>query len=226
MIEPDTQALAIYDLMCSTSGARPFSGNSAEELTRKIRDWQITNPALLILRESEPSVHVAFLERSYEWLKTNGQVTGSFRLCATLTDAIALSLQAYPQTLPGDLVLHLITQYRQDSSMAKCYFPFHILLSRLTGKQITDEIRAELRKIYLHLAPSPNGKIEASGGQTRDRIGELIYREGDRQLDLGRGPWSQIVFDEIKTKEPITRAGWETLLEHCESLQQVTPCTK
>ncbi len=226
MIEPDTQALAIYDLMCLTSGDRPFSGNSVEELSRKIRDWQITNPALLILRESEPAVHVAFLERSYEWLKTNGQVRGSFRLCATLTDAIALSLQAYPQPLPGDLVLHLITQYRKDSSMAKCYFPFHILLSRLTGKQITDEITAELRKIYLHLAPSPNGKIEASAGQTRDRIAELIYREGDGQLDPGRGPWSQIVFDEIKTKEPITRAGWETLLEHCESLQQATPSAK
>ena len=63
MIEPDTQALAIYDLMCSTSGDRPLSGNSVEELSWKIRDWQITNPALLILRESEPAVHVAFLER-------------------------------------------------------------------------------------------------------------------------------------------------------------------
>ncbi len=46
------------------------------------------------------------------------------------------------------------------------------------------------------------------------------------RLDPGRGPWSQIVFDEIKTKEEITRAGWEGLLEHCYGLEQAVPGAK
>ena len=49
--------------------------------------------------------------------------------------------------------------------------------------------------------------------------------EGEGQLDPGRGPWSQIVFDEIKTKEEITHAGWEGLLEHCRGLEQAVPGT-
>ncbi len=226
MIEPDTQALAIYDLMCSTSGDRPYSGNSVEELTRKISEWQIANPALTILREAEPAVQLAFLKRSYEWLKMNGDMRGDFRLCSTITDAIGLALQAQSQHLPSDLLLQLISQYARDYSMSRIYFPFDLLLSRLTREQITDEIRTELRKIHLQLAPSPNGKLEPGASETRDRIAELIHIEGEKQLDPGRGPWSQIVFDEIKTKEPITRSGWETFLEHCKSLQQPTPTAK
>lgn len=226
MIEPDTQALAIYDLMCSTSGDRPYSGNSVEELTRTIREWQIANPALTILREAEPAVQLAFLKRCYEWLKMNGDMRGNFRLCSTITDAIGLSLQAQSQHLPADLILQLITQYARDYSMSRMYFPFDLLLSRLTREQITDEIRVELRKIHLQLAPSPNGKIEPVTRQTRDRISELIYVEGEKELEPGRGPWSQIVFDEIKSKESITSSGWEALLEHCKSLQQPTPSAK
>jgi hypothetical protein len=110
--------------------------------------------------------------------------------------------------------------------MARFYFPFEALLSRLTRDQITLEIRTELRKIHVQLAPSPTGKIEARIQSTRDRLAELIYVEGEKQLDQGRGPWSQILFDEIKAKEPITRSGWEALLEHCKSLQQPTPSAK
>jgi hypothetical protein len=226
MVEPTAQALAIYDLMCSTSDDRPFSGNSVDELNRKISTWQIGNSALTILRESEPAVHLAFLKQSYEWLKANGDVRGNFRLCHTLTDGIVFCLQVYSQPLPSDILSHLIGQYRQDYSMARFYFPFELLLSRLTQDQITNEIRTELRKIHLQLAPSPTGKIQARTQLTRDRLGELIYVEGDKQLDQGRGPWSQIVFDEIKAKEPIIRSGWETLLEHCKLLQQPTPSTK
>lgn len=226
MVEPETQALAIYDLMCSTSGDRPFSGNSVDELNRKISTWQAANPALTILLESEPAVHLAFLKQSYEWLRANGDVRGNFRLCQTLTDAICFSLGAYSQPLPSDILLHLISQYRQDYSMARFYFPFEYLLSSLTRDQITNEIRAELRKIHLQLAPSPTGKIEARAKLTRGRLAELIYLEGEKQCDQGRGPWSQIVFDEIKAKEPINRSGWEGLLEHCKSLQQPTPSAK
>jgi hypothetical protein len=226
MVEPDTQALTIYDLMCSTCGDRPFSGNTVDELNRKVSTWQLANPALTMLRESEPAVHLAFLKQSYEWLKANGDVRGNFRLCHTLADAIDFSLRAYLQTLPSDIVLHLISQYRQDYSMARFYFPFDFLLSRLTKDQITNEIRTELRKIHLQLAPSATGKIEERRQATRDRLAELMYVEGEKQLDPGRGPWSQIVFDEIKAKEPITRCGWKALLEHCKSLQQSTPSAK
>jgi hypothetical protein len=226
MVEPSAQALAIYDLMCSTSDDRPFSANSVDELNRKITTWQLANPALTILRESEQAVHLAFLRQSYEWLKDNGDIRGNFRLRHTLTDGIAFSLQVYLQPLPSDLLLHIIGQYRQDHSMARFYFPFDLLLSRLTQDQITDEIRTELRKIHLQLAPSPTGKIEARTQLTRNRLAELTYVEGEKQLDPGRGPWSQIVFDEIKGNEPIIRSGWEALLEHCKSLQQPTPSAK
>lgn len=226
MSDADTQAVAIYELMCSTCGDRPFSGNSLEELNRQIRTWQAANPALTILRESQPAVHLAFLKRSFEWLKANGSVTGNFRLCHTLSDAIDFALRAYAKPLPPELLVHLLSQYRQDYSMARLYFPFDLLLSRLRKDQITDEIRIELRKIHLQLAPSPTGKIEARAQATRERIAELTYLEGEKQLDPGRGPWSQIVFDGIKTKEPIVRSGWEALLEHCKSLQQPTPSAK
>ena len=226
MVDPDRQALAIYDLMCATSGDRPFSGNSVEELNRKIQMWQEASPALTILRESEPPVHLAFLKRGFEWLKANGDVRGNFRLCHTLVDGIVHSLRAYVEPLPSDVLLHLISQYRRDYSMARFYFPFDLLLSRLTRGQITDELRKELRMIHLQLAPSPNGKIQPRDKATRDRIVELTYVEGERQLDPGRGPWSQIVFDEIKAKEQIFRFGWEALLEHCKSLQQQTPSAK
>lgn len=226
MVDPDTQALAIYDLMCATSADRPFSGNSIDELNRKIQMWQEASPALTILRESEPPVHLAFLKQCFEWLKANGDVRGNFGLCHTLVDGIVHSLRAYAQPLPSDVFLHLISQYRRDYSMARFYFPFDLLLSRLTRGQITDELRKELRLIHLQVAPSPTGKIQPRHKATRDRIAELTYVEGEKQLDPGRGPWSQIVFDEIKAKEPILRSGWEALLEHCKSLQPQTPSAK
>src|SRR5712672_469626 len=102
---------------------------------------KIANPALTILREAEPVVQLAFLKRSYEWLKMNGDARGDFRLCSTITDAICLSLQAQSQHLPSDLLLQIISQYARDYSMSRFYFPFDLLLSSLTRKQVTDEIR-------------------------------------------------------------------------------------
>jgi len=224
--DPHTQALAVYDLMCSSSRDRPFSGDSLGELNQKINTWQRANPALTLLRESEPAVHLAFLEQSFEWLKANGDLRGNFRLCHTLSDGIISCLGAYAPPLPSELLLHLLSQYRQDYSMARFYFPFELLLSRLTREQMTEAIRNELRKIQLQLAPSPTGKIEARAQATRDRIAELTFCEGERPLDPGRGPWSQLVFDELKTKEPILRSGCEALLEHCKTLEQAAPSAK
>ena len=110
--------------------------------------------------------------------------------------------------------------------MAHMFFPIRQLISSIARDQVTDEIRTELRRIHLRLAPSPSGKIEPRNQEFREVIGELIRVEGEKQLDPGRGPWSQIVFDEIKTKEEIARAGWEGLLEHCRSVEQTVPGAK
>ena len=227
MTDADTKALAIYELMLSTCADRPSSANSIEDLHRRTRAWQDGNPALIILRESEPAVLLAFLKRSFEWLRANREIKiQNLQICHTLSDAIAFILRSYPHRTPPEVILQIIAAYRQDYSIARSYFPFDLLLVRLSKDQITDEIRGELRKIHLQLAPSPTGKIDERAKATRDRIAELIHVEGEQQLDAGRGPWSQIVFDEIKSKEPIARAGWEALLEHCKSLQQTTPSAK
>ena len=34
----------------------------------------------------------------------------------------------------------------------------------------------------------------------RERLAELMHVEGEKQLEEGRGPWSQIVFDEVPSK--------------------------
>ena len=47
--------------------------------------------------------------------------------------------------------------------------------------------------------------------------------EGEIHLDPGRGPWSQIVFDEIKTKEVIARAGWEDCSNTAAALSRLFP---
>src|ERR1700756_3831440 len=122
MVHPDKQALAIYDLMFSTSGDRPYSGSTVDELTRKITEWQKGNPALTILRESDSAVHLAFLKHSCEWLRANGDLRGNFQLCQTLSDGISLSLRALTQPLPSDLLLSLVNQYRQDGFTARLYF--------------------------------------------------------------------------------------------------------
>lgn len=57
-------------------------------------------------------------------------------------------------------------------------------------------------------------------------IVELISIEGEKPLDPGRGPWSQIVFDDVKEYEAVARIGWESLLEHCQSLDQTVPGAK
>ena len=60
----------------------------------------------------------------------------------------------------------------------------------------------------------------------KDLLAALVRVEGEKQLDDGRGPWSQIIFDEIARKDDIARAGWEGLLLHCGALQQTVPGAK
>jgi hypothetical protein len=226
MLDPNKQALAVYEMICSTCEDRPNSGNNIDELLRRVRAWQAANPALTILRESEPAVLLAFLNQSLEWLSAQRMELIHFRISDTIHDGIMIALQKSPRPLGGDTVLRILSEFRKATAMARMYFPLHPFLALLTRDQVREEIRGELQKLHAQYAPSATGKIDERSQKIRNRIYELMYREGDKQLDPGRGPWSQIVFDELQQTEPITQAAWFGLLEHCKSLQQTAPSGK
>lgn len=227
MTEVEKHALAIYETIAATSKQRPAAFHSIGQLLRETAAWKEDNPALAELGRVEPPVLLAFLGQSFDWLRAEAHLAKSYSTCMTLSEGIQIALSRTPKPLPGDLVLHLLGEYCGSmGSMAHMYFPIRELISSLSRDQVTDGIRAELRIIHLRLAPSASGKIEAQTQEFRDEIAELIRVEGEIQLDAGRGPWSQIVFDEIKTKDEITRAGWEGLLEHCRGLEPTVPGAK
>lgn len=225
MVDPRQQALRIYETICSSSGDRPFAFGSLEQLHRETAAWQSSNAALEMLRQASPAVQTAFLEQSVEWLRAESREHSNFRVTSTLVDAILHALRAAPKPLPPESVLKLLTELREHG-VTRYYFPFDQFLSVVSHDQVTTEIRAELRKLHLQYAPSPTGKIDERTLQTRNRIAELMYVEGEKALDPGRGPWSQIAFDEIACKDDITRAGWHGLLEHFRMLEQTVPGAK
>jgi hypothetical protein len=226
MTDAERQALAIYEMVRSTSGDRPSSGNSVVELTRRLNEWREQNSALTQLHNSAPEVHLALLTHSYVWLREEIRQPRNYNVTHTLCDAIQISLQAAQKPLPPDLVERLLAEVRSDTTFARFYFPFDQLLSTLSPDQVTEKSRAELRKLHSLLAPSATGKIDKRQQNTRDLIAALMYVEGDQQLAPGRGAWSQIVFDEISAKDAITRSGWLGLMEHCHSLEQTEPGAK
>jgi len=219
------QAFAIYDLILSTSHDRPSSGQTLEQMQRDIANWKAENPALKEIERASSGVHLAFLNHSFGWLKDRTQERSHFSVTSTLFDATLHALNALPKPLPADTVTNLLSDLRNDD-WTRCYFPFRQFLSVLRREQITDEMRTYLRSLHFYYAPSPAGKIEKHHLAIRNVIGELLRIEGAKQLDSGRGPWSQIVFDELALKSEITRAGWEALLEHCRSLEQTIPGKK
>ncbi len=226
MTEAENKALAIYELIRSSSADRPFAFDSMEQLRRETAAWKERNPGLSELSRAEPEVLLAFLNQSFDWMNAEARID-NFRVVHTLSDATVYVLTEAPKPLPTELVYCLVHEYRQQmSSMALVYFPFQYFLSVVTAGQVTDEIRAELRRLSLYFAPSPTGKISETTQAISMRIAELTRVEGEEQLNPGRGPWSQIVFDELKAKDEITRAGWEGLLEHCRSLEQTVPGAK
>ena len=50
--------------------------------------------------------------------------------------------------------------YGEMGAMAHMFFPIRQLISSITRDQVTDELRSQLLKFHLRLAPSPSGKIE------------------------------------------------------------------
>lgn len=225
MTESSEQALRIYETICATSADRPFAFQTIEQLYSEIAAWQDNNPALKQLRQASPAVQTAFVEKSVEWLKAESRERRNFRVISTLCDATQHALVASPKPLPTELILKLLIELRENG-LARYYFPLDQFLAIVTRDQITMEIRAELRKLHLQYVPSPTGKIDERTLKTRNRLADLMYVEGEKQPEPGRGPWSQIVFDEVDAKDDITRSGWQGLLEHFQALKQTVPGAK
>ncbi|MGB8321820.1 MAG: DUF4132 domain-containing protein [Candidatus Acidiferrum sp.] len=193
---------------------------------RAIERWKSSNPALALLRDSEPEVQLSFVRQSLEWFRARRMELAGLFICQTLTDGILFVLDRTPKLIENETSLHVLTEFRKCTDLGRTYFPIFHFLRVLTREQITDEMRAELRKLHVQFAPSPNGKIDQRSLEIRRRIAELMWTEHDQQLDPGRGPWSQIVFEELEERDAITRAGWIGLLEHFQSLQQTVPGAK
>ena len=224
-VDAKKQAAIIYEAICTTSADRPFSFHTAAQMHREIAAWQANNPGLTSLRQAPPDAQTAFLSQSVEWLKAESRDHSNFRVTSTLIDAIRHALTEAPKPLSTELVLKLLTELREDT-VTRYTFPFDQFLSVLRRDQVTDEIRAELRRLHLQYAPSATGKIDDRMLQTRNRLADLMHVEGEKQLDHGRGPWSQIVFNEIVAKDAITNSGWQGLLDHCRTLEQTVPGAK
>src|SRR5215469_130039 len=219
------EASAIYETICATSADRPYAFHSVDQMHREIAAWQANNPGLEKLRQAAPEVVTAFLGQSVEWLKAESRDHSNFRVTSTLLDAIVYSFQAAPKPLPPELVLRLLTELC-ESAVMRFYFPLYAFLSVLTREQVTNDIRVELRKLHLLYAPSPTGKMEGRTEKMRNRLAELMHAEGEKEIESGRGPWSQIVFDEIARKDDLTSSAWLGLLEHCRALEQTVPGAK
>ncbi|HEX4641917.1 MAG TPA: DUF4132 domain-containing protein [Candidatus Acidoferrales bacterium] len=227
MTEAEKQALAIYETLVATSKTRPMHFQTMEQMRGETAAWKATNPAFMELDHAEPPVLLAFLAQCFDWLKAEAHLGQDYTACNNVAEGIQVALTRAPKPLPGELVEQLFRQYYGSmGEMAHMFFPVRLLILSLTKDQVTNEIRAHLRKLHLRLAPSPTGKIEPDAQHFREQIAELMREEGEKQLDPGRGPWTQVVFDEIKTKEEIARAGWEGLLEHCRALEQAVPGAK
>jgi hypothetical protein len=218
MTEADQLAYSIYELITNTSADRPYAFRSLEQAKTETAAWQAKNPGLQAMLNASPEVLLAFLRNYKEWRGATDR-GDNFRLGATMSDALRIGIERAQKPLPGDLVLQLLRNYGSGLSWMIFGFPLRQFLSLLTRDEMTDEIRAELRRILPHYAPTARGKIEPHLEEVRELIVELMWVEGEKQLDPGRGPWSQIVFDQVKEYDEVARIGWEELLEHCRSLE-------
>ena len=225
MTEADHQAYSIYELISNTSADRPFAFRSIEQAQSETAAWQAANPGLQAMRNASPEVLLAFL-RNYKGWRAATDRGNDFKLGATMGDALRIGIEMAPKPLSGDLVSQLLRNYGSALSWMIFGFPLRQFLALLTRDEMTNEIRAELRRILPHYSPTARGKIEPHLDEVRKLIMELIWVEGEKPLDPGRGPWSQIVFDELDGYEEFARIGWESLLEHCRSLEQTVPGAK
>jgi hypothetical protein len=226
MRDADHQALAIYELIRVTSGDRPATGfDSVAELLRVISNWQAENEALTAIHRAQAEVQLAFLAQSPDWLRREHRVPDNFKVLHTLEDAIRVCLQAAAKPLPSSLIEHILNDLRRNPT-TRFFFPFDQFLGALAPQDISEKARLELRKLHLLNAPTATGKIDERQRNTRDLIAALMHVDGEKQSSPGRGPWSQIVFEEIAAKDDITRSGWLAFMEHCHSVEETTPGSK
>ncbi len=224
MTEAEQQAYSIYDLIWRTSADRPIAFHSVEEARRETAAWKASSAGLQAIRSASPEVLLAFLKNYKQW--SSEANSDDHKITMSLGEAVLLALEAVPKPLPTELVLQMLGNYGSNLGWLLFSFPLRHLLSMLTREEVTDEIRAELRRMLPYYSPSPTGKIEPQMEKVRQLIVELIHVEGEKRLDPGRGPWSQIVFDEVMKEEELARTGWVALLEHCGSLEQTVPGAK
>ena len=223
MTEAEKQAFTIYEEMCVTSRDRPFAANFLEAATRDRTAWSANDPSLSKLRRAPAEVRLAFLKQSLEFLRAEAKDLECFSVATTIVEGIRIVFFGAVEPLPSDIVHKLLSEFRQDHSMARLYFPLKELLAVMIKEQVTDEIRAELRRFHSLFAPSATGKIDEHTLAIRERIGYLMRVEGEKELEPERGPWSQIIFDAIAEKDAIANSGWKSLLEHCKALTATTP---
>jgi hypothetical protein len=220
------QASAIYQLIRATSFDRPVTGfDSVADLLRATRHWQEHNESLKQIRNAGPDVHLALLAHSTEWLRDENRVTRNYRVIHTLQDAIQISLQTAPKPLPSAVLERILDDLCHDSS-TRFFFPLDQFLASLAPQHLTEKSRVHLTKLHHLLAPSATGKIDKHQRNTRDLIAALTHIDGKAALAPGRGPWSQLVFDDIARQDDITRSGWLGLMEHCHGVEQTTPGAK
>jgi hypothetical protein len=197
MTKDGKQALAIFEMICATSEDRPLWGTSVAQLMREMSLWKAKNPALAALRATRAGVQLAFLDQSFEWLRALTKADRNIRVCHTLPEAIQIALEVAPKPFPPELILKLLQQFRGEPSLARFYFPIGQFLLLLSREQVTEEIRAELRKLHLQFAPSPTGKIdkptahclrESKGtGLRRDREDSVCTQMSGAKLLFDRG---------------------------------------
>ena len=152
-----SEALAIYETICATSKDRPFNFQTREQMIRELAAWKAANPGLQSIAKASPDVLRAFLAESAAWLKAESQVHGNFRVSHGLQEAVAYALEAVPKPLPPELVVGTLEEIRKDF-MAHHTFPLYQFLSTLNRDDVTDEIRAQLRKLQFFYLPSPRGQ--------------------------------------------------------------------
>src|SRR5215467_2940979 len=109
MTEAEKQAFAIYEEMCAGSRDRPSSGNSIEELTRKLIAWTENSPAVTELRRAPAEVRLAFLQQSFGFLRAEAKDQGNFNLLATISDGIQIALRMATEPLPTPIVHQLLS---------------------------------------------------------------------------------------------------------------------
>ena len=173
MTEADQQAYSIYELIRRSSADRPFAFSSLERARKGTDDWRTASPGLQAMRTASPAVMLAFLRNYKEWRGTSDRE--DFKLGAEMGDALRIAIEKAPKPLPGDLVLELLRNYGSGLSWLLFGFPLRHFLALLTREEMTDDIRAELRRILPHYSPTATGKIEPHLEEVRKLIVHLIW---------------------------------------------------